>query len=117
MRHYFCLQYHVQRHNPDDSNDKFTAAEQQREEALTRVRHLSAIFSLLKLTDIESRYTSKPIVTDRLETVSDAISNIGDLGQAIADGLDGTIYELFELYEQQAAFAENVTSIMIDEEA
>jgi hypothetical protein len=110
------VDYHVQRHNPDDHTDKFTEAETAKESAHARLKHISAIFGLLKMVDIESRWTNQEIVTDRLETLSDAISDIGDLGQAISDGLYCPLDELFDLYERQAEIVDKVTTLGVEDE-
>lgn len=114
MRRYMHVDYHVQRVNPDDHTDKFTEAEAYKESAHARLKHISAIFGLLKMVDIESRWTNQEIVTDRLETLSDAISDIGDLGQAISDGLYAPIEELFDLYQRQVEIVDNVTTLDIE---
>lgn len=114
IRKHLRIEYHVGKVNDADVHDKFTEPEANNEAALARAKHVIALFTLLKLVDVQSRWTDEGVVWDRLEDLSDALNGLGELGAKISDGLFGNLDMLFEAYKEANATAENA-SVIFDE--
>ena len=105
MRAFFIIEYKF-------NKDELTEAEADVETALIRIRHISALWHLLKLIDVRSRWVDEDVISQRLDEFSGSINDLGDLGAAITDGLFGEIDSLSELLKKANAVAENVSIIL-----
>ena len=108
MRAYIRIDYTV-------GND-LTPREADGEAALARTEHLSALFSLLRLIDIKGRWRDEEVISSRLESLTSALENLGELGEKISDGLYANVCELFDAYKKAESVAANMSTILDDAE-
>ncbi len=94
--------------------DSPSQPEHDAEAAKLCAEHLGALFTLLKLLDVEGGWTDEDILAGRRSSLTDALSNIGELGEKIADGLYANVCELGDAYRKAATLAENATTLLDD---